>query len=656
MTWLAVASWLIAFIWFAFFAVCWRMGYTTPNGLWAAGSIATVAVTVVVLMAICFWQVIRGPQRLRAIAVGMLGATPIVWLAMFLFGRNLEIQYRVPKSANVATCVAEYWQSSAIDFESRWRYPRRTEGQHVVLFDQNQIAEPAKLVAQMDQHIEQMAGRLHARVPTLKSSWVRGPLGGQHGMAIQNWAVCDTDQNEAGLTSLDRHEMAHVVIWLLGDVDQDPPTLLEEGWAETQSKDRADLILTLNSKSEGGIHSLAELVDSDWYRRAASPVYDHGGPLVVYLMEHYGSEKFLALYQGTRSQTFAADCERILGDSWTAVERDFWKWLADEAAKLKAARGDKPPPPGKTAKDVRLAATVDQRDWQMIVDGHRAAWSKRSPLPRQGAFTFEQSWTNPPNNPEKLPPKHGEVTECVVDGESLWRVHTSQPSGRMDCLVFTPSLAASVQLSPEGRVINVKQPTPKDVASAFHDGEVFTNLGDLAQFLPIRPNNREYNQAIRIDRIYKPEGPDQSVWKIDFAYRNPEDKSETSQRLLVDATAGWLVVNAYDPTDRSHGEGHNKLGTILGRRSVVEQDNRYTDKDGEWTGHSSLRELTSAEAQQVREKAEQLARRRPAYVWHAALVRPITVAVAWPGIAVLLLGSNLLLSKRGKAQISRIIA
>jgi hypothetical protein len=124
---------------------------------------------------------------------------------------------------------------------------------------------------------------------------------------------------------------------------------------------------------------------------------------------------------------------------------------------------------------------------------------------------------------------------------------------------------------------------------------------------------------------------------------------------LVDAAAGWLVVNAYDPTDRNHGEGHNKLGTILGRRSVVQQDNRYTDKDGEWTGHTFLRELTPAEAQQVREKAEKLARRRPAYDWRAALLRPMTVAVAWPGIAVLLLGSNLFLSARRKGRISRII-
>ena len=103
------------------------------------------------------------------------------------------------------------------------------------------------------------------------------------------------------------------------------------------------MIFTLDQKAETGpTYSLQELVGPDWYGRSDGPAYDHGGPLCVYLMEHYGVEKFLALYHGVRHATFMIDSERILGDTWKVVEDNFWKWLPSEAAKIKAERGIKP--------------------------------------------------------------------------------------------------------------------------------------------------------------------------------------------------------------------------------------------------------------------------------------------------------------------------
>jgi hypothetical protein len=172
--------------------------------------------------------------------------------------------------------------------------------------------------------------------------------------------------------------MAHVAITALGSVDQDPPMVSCEGWAESQSKVRTDLILMLaRMRAYEVTYSLQELVGPDWYGRSSGPVYDHGGPLVVYLMEHYGPEKFLSLYHGVRQATFAADCERILGESWPTVEQDFWKWLPQEATRLASEKRSKKPRMEKTAKDVVLAKPVNERDWQAIVDGYRAAWPKR---------------------------------------------------------------------------------------------------------------------------------------------------------------------------------------------------------------------------------------------------------------------------------------
>ena len=185
-----------------------------------------------------------------------------------------------------------------------------------------------------------MAARLHIPVPTTKGRWVRGPLLGMHGNASISWAICDANHDSAELTTLDRHEMAHVFMTTSGGFDQDPSMLLCEGWAETQSKDRNDLILDLDEKARiGSIYTLQELIGPDWYGRSDGPVYHHGAPLCIYLMEHYGVEKFWALYHGVRHTTFAADWERTLGDSWKSVEDNFWKWLPSEAAKIRAERG-----------------------------------------------------------------------------------------------------------------------------------------------------------------------------------------------------------------------------------------------------------------------------------------------------------------------------
>jgi hypothetical protein len=645
----AVATWVAIAALLAIYALFWRIAYAPPYAVWAI--ITTGAVLFSGALAVFFggWQLIRGPRRLLACATMVLGTTPIVWFAMFLLALYLQAMDRKPTRYNpAAERTIGFWAASLADLEARWRYPQWTEGQHVILLDDGSISEPTKLVAQMDQHIEQMAARLHAGLPSHKVRWVRGSLLFLHGQEFASWAICDADQSSPDLTYVDRHEVAHALIEELCSVDQDPPMLLGEGWAETQSRDRADLIMSLNAKVEKGTSSsLQELIKPEWYGRSFGPAYDHGGPLVVYLMEHYGADQFLKLYRTVRYTTFAEDCQRVLGDTWLVVEQGFWKWLASEAAKLKAERGEKPPPPSKTDKDVTLAKSVNPRDWQTIVDGYRAAWAKRPTMPKTCAFAVEHNWTAPPNNSDKLPPKHDELTECVVDGESVWQVKSYQPSGRVDCVVFTPTLAASSQLSAEGRVIQCRKSTQQDVTWALEYGEIFASLGDLGHFLPINPQ-RHYDQTIRIDAIHPPVAPDQSIWKIDYAYRNPEDKSETSQRLEIDAAADWLVVDGYDPVDRSRGESHYKSATILGRKSTAELNNRSTDKQGEWTLHNRIRELTRAEAQQVREKAEKLARLQPERNWLAPLLRPMTLAIAWPTTGVLLLSAGILLNRRQK--------
>src|SRR5262249_46371673 len=147
-----------------------------------------------------------------------------------------------------------------------------------------------------------------------------------------------------------------------------------------------EMIATLARWRQDSVtYSLQELVEPDWYGRSYGPVYTHGGPLVVDLREHYGPAEFLSLYHGVRQATFAADCERILGDSWPTVDKQFWVWLMKEWTNIQAAPG-KLMTGSHTADDVELAESVSRDDWRTIVDGYRAAWPKRPPIPKAYAY------------------------------------------------------------------------------------------------------------------------------------------------------------------------------------------------------------------------------------------------------------------------------
>ena len=232
----AIATWVATAGLLAIFALFWRIAYAPPHAFWAIATTGAVVIAGTLTVVVGLWQFVKGPRRILTAAIVLLGTTPIIWFAMFVLALYLQTTTRAPTTYNTPVRIVGFWAESIGDVEARWRYPRWTYGQHVILLDDNRAPEPAKLVAQMDEHIEQMAARLHAQIPATKARWVRGSLLGMHGNAAISFAICDANQDSAELTSLDRHEMAHVLITALGSVDQDPPMLLCEGWAETQSQ------------------------------------------------------------------------------------------------------------------------------------------------------------------------------------------------------------------------------------------------------------------------------------------------------------------------------------------------------------------------------------------------------------------------------------
>ena len=386
----ARAKFLVAIIWlsigcsWAIAAVFWRFEHFRPHAVWATASISSIVIPTAWLFCLTIGRLRRGPDGLRAIGWFLVGATPVVWSGAYLTDVAIRANAREPLAFSTPLRCAAIWVSSVMDLEARWRYSRWTEGGHSILLDRGQTENAQHLVEQMDNHMRSMSELLGKPVPDERFMWVRGSLLGQNSRAICTWALCGDEATPSRLTGLDRHEAAHTLITAMSGPDQDPPNVLIEGWAESQSNDRDDLIEALWSRQQDGqAYSLQELVDTDFYITNDGPVYWEGGPVAIFLMERYGPEKFFELYSGVRRSTFHGDCYRILGNSWRDIDDQFWPWLEQEAARIRArSRTNVPDEP-----EVVLSDSVSPQMWQGLVRAYRAV--PKSPwdsLPTNVAF------------------------------------------------------------------------------------------------------------------------------------------------------------------------------------------------------------------------------------------------------------------------------
>lgn len=127
--------------------------------------------------------------------------------------------------------------------------------------------------------------------------------------------------------SLDRHELAHAVITQQRPITADPPMLLHEGWAESQSGATSSE-LAARAIREHESHPelrIANLFEPDWYHYDSGAVYSYGGALVDFLIRRFGSAKFVALYNRCQPATFAADFQAVYGQRLADVEAAFWR-------------------------------------------------------------------------------------------------------------------------------------------------------------------------------------------------------------------------------------------------------------------------------------------------------------------------------------------
>ncbi len=599
--WVAVAASIVGTM------LIWKSGDFYPHPLWAATTILTVLGPLVQLALGAGWRCVRGPERLRAIGWLLIGATPVTSLAAYFTSLHVTTTTRSPVPRSSAVGLTVTWVTSYFDLEARFRYPRRTEGRRVVLIDAGQTPRAKELVADMDEYIEQTARELGGSVPEAPLYWVRGSLFGLGSRSIQCWALCATNVATGKLTSLDRHEMAHSLIAAMCGVGQDPPAVLCEGWAETRSADRDRQITALNERIEDGrTYSLLELIGPEWYDRHAGAAYGHGGPLVYYLIEHYGAKKFFELYSQVHRATFDADCRAILGDSWETIDLGFWPWVKSQAAAIAAAM---PELPGTAPAVVQLSDDVAPYDWRAIVDGYRAANPPgiNKKLPQHLAFVaeVEEMQEGAPAGGKK----HHEFS-ALFDGGKLWIYENFYVL--TDQFLMVTDRRSAMLISERGLAVSSRVNELQTADSVRAEAANLLNVYGLygGSIYPFPWEEKPSSTAAwTIEKITRPVDGDENSgrWSVVCTYASQYDDPPTRLQVELDPKSRWWLTRMNVETPGKHyiksRSEYQTLGGVLILMSSTFQLGP-TPETNESGSQIHVRALNEVEQRQLRERVE----------------------------------------------------
>jgi len=227
-------------------------------------------------------------------------------------------------------------------------YPRRLETERLVMF-YDQLETPQRDAELMDRYVAQLEKTLGQPLRG-RVYWVRGPLLGRRSTALPGFALgtAASPDWEAELgNDLDRHELAHAVLYQHLGPDADLPMFLDEGWAESQayaeSTSAAEHYIGLTLALSGqrkieDLPPLRKLASPEWYHNHVRRKHVHhrlGAPLVAYLVREYGGERFLELCNACREKSFDGDCRRVLGMGMDELERRLDRDVARTLAEAK---------------------------------------------------------------------------------------------------------------------------------------------------------------------------------------------------------------------------------------------------------------------------------------------------------------------------------
>lgn len=627
--WLAMAASVGSAAWL------WRSYELRPHGALVAANLAAILGTTAWLTLHALRVATCGRAPRAAIGWWLIGTAPILWFVAYAANLYIDVNYRQPLTLDAPLRMTGAWAASFFELEARVRCPHRTSGKHSILLDSGDVALPETLVAQMDEHVASMTRLLGQPPLAAPVIWVRGSILGMTGRSIGFWAIAGPNGNSDALDPVDRHEAAHATITMLAGPDHDPPAVISEGWAESQSADRDNQIRQLARERESGAYySVRELIAPDWYMRSMLPVYSHGGPLVHYLIGRFGAPKFFEFYCGVRRATFLDDCQRLLGVSWDEIDADFWRWVAAENERLVA----NVPPTAEPApkRKLELADGVNPADSQQLVEELMARSDR--PLPKRIAFAARWDWKRCDGDRRTEPIDSKNELLAALAGEDVWIYDRGDNES---FLMSSSGRAASLTLTRSGDV----EGWVGDAASrrrARNDATQFVRAYRNAcnfwpeLWLPIGETDGS-SAAYRLERIERPVDGKAGVWKVVVSIEYDDESSKYCE-LEIDPAIDWQITRSC---------------TVGSPESYTEESAEYRQIDGVWfataakfeanyvhtkervSAETSFRTLTDTEVRDLKQRVERMALAGPTKPWHRLRNLLLALVVVWPAVGLL---------------------
>lgn len=286
--------------------------------------------------------------RRRAVGRSLLGAVAALaplgfWVLVGWYGLRCWSKRYVPNDPLMN--YAKGAGASLMEVQARWLYPHRVERRRsvergrLVMFHHPGLADPQGDADRMAAYLDDLE-ELIGQPPGAPIHWVRGRLLGQGGMSLFGLALGSShsemlgafDQLPMGLPSLDRHEVAHAYLRGLLPAESDPPTILNEGWAEAAASgwlqagggvDHRDIQAEFRALSANpDSPALAELLGPSWYHHDHGPVYSFGPHLVRYLVLRDGFETFRRLCARIRPETVEPTFQELYGATPAMIEQE----------------------------------------------------------------------------------------------------------------------------------------------------------------------------------------------------------------------------------------------------------------------------------------------------------------------------------------------